>query len=198
MAFSINSFLFFIPVKMEPMDTSSPPMDSSQAATTTTVPPPTYVTNAALRPAALPSATPSTPKTASTPASVKPANNSSSSVSVTTKSALLERITSSNPATTTNILQTSMLAGHLTGAIPISRNSALVPTSGNAGSVGHTPGSRTAQNGGTEVPQTLYLTQRHQTVAPENWTVLDVCHFLKYNDCSSYVEIFHRKVSNNI
>lgn len=119
--------------------------------------------------------------------------NTALNVSTATKSALLERITSTNnPMTSGLLVQNSMLAGHLTGLIPISRNSSAIA----AGSLG----SNVLRQGqlmpgaGSEL-QTLYLTQRHQTVAPELWSVVDVCHFLKYNDCSSYVEIFHRKVS---
>lgn len=120
-------------------------------------------------------------------------------VSTATKSALLERINSS-PNTVPQGLKTSMLAGHLTGAIPIRQNSGLVPTTSPA-----TAGSQTeshvnqlnllhaAQQTVSE-PQTLYLTQRQQSLSPEQWSVIDVCHFLKYNYCSAYVEIFHRKV----
>jgi hypothetical protein len=97
-------------------------------------------------------------------------------------------------------LKTSMLAGHLTGAIPIRQNSGLVPTTSPA-----TAGSQTVILGNqsnllpgpqqsVSEPQTLYLTQRQQSLSPDQWSVIDVCHFLKYNDCSAYVEIFHRKV----
>lgn len=125
---------------------------------------------------------------------------SSTSVSTATKSALLERITSSgNQITSGNLL----LAGHLTGAIPITGNSGLVPTTsaviGNQSMNIITKNQSNLQNQSVVVsePQTLYLTQRHQTIAPEQWHVMDVCHFLKYNDCSAYVEIFHRKVRND-
>ncbi|KAL3878957.1 hypothetical protein ACJMK2_031281 [Sinanodonta woodiana] len=47
-------------------------------------------------------------------------------------------------------------------------------------------------NTGSET-HTLYLTQRHQTISPEKWTVLDVCQFLKYNDCGAYLDTFHKK-----
>ena len=119
-------------------------------------------------------------------------------VSLATKSALLERITSTgNQINNSNFL----LAGHLTGTIPITGNSGLVPTTmsvtGNQTMNILTKTNSSLQNQSVLVsePQTLYLTQRHQTVAPEQWNVVDVCHFLKYNDCSAYVEIFHKKVS---
>lgn len=116
-------------------------------------------------------------------------------VSVATKTALLERIASTgNQITPSNLL----LAGHLTGAIPITGNSGLVATNTSSNqSVNILSKNQSAiqtQSVLMSEPQTLYLTQRHQTVAPEQWSVVDVCHFLKYNDCSAYVEIFHRKV----
>lgn len=128
---------------------------------------------------------------------VRPLVPVTSSVSIATKSALLEHITSSgNQINSSNLL----LAGHLTGAIPISRNSGLVSTSGTitgnqtVNIINKNQTGLQTQSVYVSEPQTLYLTQRHQTVPPEQWTVVDVCHFLKYNDCSAYVEIFHRKV----
>lgn len=134
-----------------------------------------------------------------------------------TKSALLERI---NANTANNLNQNTLLAGHLTGAIPLKLNSGLVsttqtqlPTSSPAILLTQSkPGPAQGQLATTSpallltqskpgpqqaVPetQTLYLTQRQQTYSPEEWTKIDVCHFLKYNDCSSHVETFHR---NNI
>ncbi|XP_060603934.1 MBT domain-containing protein 1-like isoform X1 [Ruditapes philippinarum] len=133
----------------------------------------------------------------------KPGRTSSlpTNVSTATKSALLERINSS-PNSVPQSLKTSMLAGHLTGAIPIRQNSGLVPTTSPA-----TAGSQTVILGNqsnllpgpqqsVSEPQTLYLTQRQQSLSPDQWSVIDVCHFLKYNDCSAYVEIFHRKNIN--
>lgn len=130
---------------------------------------------------------------------VKPSSSLPSSVSTTTKSALLERITSSTNSVTQN-MQSSMLAGHLTGTIPIRQNSGLIPTTtpATAGSQMVVTGNQSSVLAGTQhvsEPQTLYLTQRQQSLSPEQWSVKDVCHFLKYNDCSAYVEIFHRKVS---
>ena len=119
----------------------------------------------------------------------------------TTKSALLERINANTAAQTAN--QNTLLAGHLTGAIPLKLNSGLVSTTqAQLPATSQTllvsqskPG--TQPSAPTTVPetQTLYLTQRQQTYSPEEWTMIDVCHFLKYNDCSSYVETFHRNVS---
>lgn len=134
-----------------------------------------------------------------------------------TKSALLERI---NANTANNLNQNTLLAGHLTGAIPLKLNSGLVsttqtqlPTSSPAILLTQSkPGPAQGQLATTSpallltqskpgpqqaVPetQTLYLTQRQQTYSPEEWTKIDVCHFLKYNDCSSHVETFHRNVS---
>lgn len=132
---------------------------------------------------------------------VKPSTAVPSNVSTATKSALLERITSSTNSIPQSI-QSSMLAGHLTGTIPIRQNSGLVPTtmpattgnqmlmSGNQSSV------LTGSQQPVSEPQTLYLTQRQQSLSPDQWSVIDVCHFLKYNDCSAYVEIFHRKGIN--
>ncbi|XP_052228167.1 MBT domain-containing protein 1-like isoform X1 [Dreissena polymorpha] len=118
--------------------------------------------------------------------------NAALNVSTATKSALLERITSTNnPMTSGLLVQNSMLAGHLTGLIPISRSSSSVIAASSPGSNILRQGQ--VMQGAVSELQTLYLTQRHQTVAPELWSVVDVCHFLKYNDCSSYVEIFHRK-----
>ncbi|XP_052794901.1 MBT domain-containing protein 1-like isoform X2 [Mya arenaria] len=181
-----------ITVKTEPMDTGYqhvPTVDRVQSPAVLSLPP-QYVTNTTQKPNPAPLLTLRSPATTA----IIRTSNASPNASVATKSALLERITStSNPTSSPSILQNSTLAGHLTGAIPISRNSALVPTS-NTPAGGQVMG--TARQTGSELPQTLYLTQRHQTVAPENWTVVDVCHFLKYNDCSSYVEIFHRKNIN--
>ena len=140
-----------------------------------------------------------------------------------TKSALLERISAN---TANNLNQNTLLAGHLTGAIPLKLNSGLVSTTqaklpGTGPAIllaqstqGTTQGQLpttspalllTQSKPGTQpvvqqpVPetQTLYLTQRQQTYSPEDWTMIDVCHFLKYNDCSSHVETFHRNVSIN-
>ena len=142
-----------------------------------------------------------------------------------TKSALLERI---NANTANSLNQNTLLAGHLTGAIPLKLNSGLVSTT-QAKLPGSSPAILLAQSTtvstqgqlsttspalllnqsrpGTQtlVPQqpvpetqTLYLTQRQQTYSPEDWTIIDVCHFLKYNDCSSHVETFHRNVSESV
>ena len=185
--------------------------------------------NSAGTPSVKSSAATSLTNNKSTTSLTKPGNISSPAGSTTlgipgsTKSALLERI---NANSANNINQNTLLAGHLTGAIPLKLNSGLVstsqaqvPTTGPAillaqskSSSGLVPSTQgqlsttspalllTQSKPGTQQPvpetQTLYLTQRQQTYSPEEWTMIDVCHFLKYNECSSYVETFHRNVSS--
>ena len=141
----------------------------------------------------------------STTSTTKPGQTSSGGstnlgIPGTTKSALLERI-NANTANSAN--QNTLLAGHLTGAIPLKLNSGLVsttqaqlPATSQALLLSQSkPGSQPGTQSTVPETQTLYLTQRQQTYSPEEWTMIDVCHFLKYNDCSSYVETFHRNVS---
>ena len=39
------------------------------------------------------------------------------------------------------------------------------------------------------------LAQRQSTIPPDQWTVSDVCYFLKVNDCATYWESFVKSVS---
>ena len=190
------------------------------------VPPKPQNQNPSGTPAVKSSVTASQAVSKSSPSVAKPGHTTSAGTTQvipgSTKSALLERI---NANTANNLNQNTLLAGHLTGAIPLKLNSGLVSTtqaklpgtspaillaqstSGSSqGQLSTTspalllsqsrPGTQTVvQQQPVPETQTLYLTQRQQTYSPEDWTIIDVCHFLKYNDCSSHVETFHRNVS---
>ena len=130
----------------------------------------------------------------------KPSTTTSTKLSTTTsQSTILERtisVSNTNPG-----IQGNLLAGHLTGSLPLNiSNSGLVPTTtGGQGlpSAAKSQSKLVFTDGQVAQPetQTLYLTQRQQSLPLREWSVIDVCHFLKYNDCSSYVEVFHKQVS---
>ncbi|KAK3599513.1 hypothetical protein CHS0354_006642 [Potamilus streckersoni] len=100
-----------------------------------------------------------------------------------TQSALLEIMTSSQtkPGMLTQAQSNMMAKGLAIGPV----NSTTILNQGASQTVSQS-------NTGSET-HTLYLTQRHQTISPEQWTVLDVCQFLKYNDCGAYLDTFHKK-----
>lgn len=55
-----------------------------------------------------------------------------------------------------------------------------------------------SKSGGTnpvDSTKSSQLAQRHLTIPPDQWTVSDVCYFLKVNDCASFWESFVRSVS---